>query len=101
MYIVSPLSRCASVEKRDRVCSVCSSDDDTIRITLSKFFSYIADIAPVTYNNEPDCIGYAWFRSTNDNDTIPLHWCRGFEVYVELVLDSTHNLLNSGQVQNP
>lgn len=53
---------------------------DIVRLTVQKFFGYIADIAPVTYKNEPDCIGYAWFRSTEDNKTIPLHWCRGFEV---------------------
>ncbi|TLD08003.1 Dimeric alpha-beta barrel, partial [Venturia nashicola] len=61
MYIVSPLSRCASAEKRD------------------VFFDHIARIAPVAYEDEPGCVGYAWFRSTKENDTIPLHWCRGFE----------------------
>lgn len=53
---------------------------DTVKITFPKFLGYITDIAPVAFENEPDCIGYAWFRSTKDNDTIPLHWCRGFEV---------------------
>lgn len=60
--------------------NILKINHNSVRITFPKFFKYIADIAPVAYENEPDCIGYAWFRSTKDNDTIPLHWCRGFEV---------------------
>lgn len=50
------------------------------RIDVPKFLDYIAKIGPVAYEDEPGCVGYAWFRSTKENDTIPLHWCRGFEV---------------------
>ncbi|KAI9150709.1 hypothetical protein HJFPF1_10485 [Paramyrothecium foliicola] len=63
MYIVSPLSQCVSVDKSNR------------------FLDYIKKIAPVTLSTEPNCIGYAWFRSANDNDVVPTQWVRGFEVY--------------------
>ncbi|KAJ8110814.1 hypothetical protein OPT61_g6435 [Boeremia exigua] len=63
MYIISPLSQCASPEKRD------------------KFLEYIKKIAPVTLHTEPNCYAYAWFRSAGDNTTVPSHWLRGFEVY--------------------
>ncbi|KAH8168994.1 hypothetical protein LIA77_11120 [Sarocladium implicatum] len=63
MHIVSPLSQCASLEKRDR------------------FLDYIRSIAPVTHNTEPNCHGYAWFKSADDNDVVPSHWLRGFEIY--------------------
>ena len=49
-------------------------------LTPYKFLAYISDIAPVTYENEKDCIGYAWFRAAEDNESLPAHWCRGFEV---------------------
>jgi quinol monooxygenase YgiN len=45
-----------------------------------QFLDYISKIAPVTLANEPDCIGYAWFRSAGDNDAVPSHWLRGFEM---------------------
>lgn len=80
MYIVSPLSRCASAEKRDVVCSTFIHDHVECETDIAKFFDHIARIAPVAYEDEPGCVGYAWFRSTKENDTIPLHWCRGFEV---------------------
>ncbi|KAJ5604593.1 hypothetical protein N7510_009747 [Penicillium lagena] len=63
MFIVAPLSNCASEAKRDR------------------FLEYISKIAPVTHSNEPKCHAYAWFRSAEDNDTVPHHWLRGLEVY--------------------
>ncbi|KAL2204653.1 hypothetical protein CC79DRAFT_1398910 [Sarocladium strictum] len=62
-HIVSPLSHCVSIEKRDR------------------FLDYIHKIAPVTAATEPNCHGYAWFRSAGDNDVVPLHYLRGFEIY--------------------
>ncbi|CRG90702.1 hypothetical protein PISL3812_07747 [Talaromyces islandicus] len=66
MFIISPLSNCASVAKRDR------------------FIEYISKIAPVTYGNEPKCLAYAWFRSAEDNETVPHHWLRGLEVYEDV-----------------
>ncbi|KAL4876150.1 hypothetical protein BJY04DRAFT_223373 [Aspergillus karnatakaensis] len=66
MYIIAPLSNCASPEKRDR------------------FLEYISKIAPVTLANEPKCHAYAWFRSAEDSDTVPHHWLRGFEVYEDI-----------------
>ncbi|OAL46296.1 hypothetical protein IQ07DRAFT_590482 [Pyrenochaeta sp. DS3sAY3a] len=66
MFIICPLSQCASPEKRDR------------------FLSYIEKIAPVTFNTEPNCHAYAWFRSADDNDVVPSHWLRGFEIYTSV-----------------
>ncbi|KAL4866029.1 hypothetical protein BDV12DRAFT_210756 [Aspergillus spectabilis] len=63
MYIIAPLSNCASPDKRDQ------------------FLEYISKIAPVTHAHEPKCRAYAWFRSAGDNDTVPHHWVRGLEVY--------------------
>lgn len=85
MYIVSPLSRCASREKQDRVCrelivSWKGRYEETLT-ALPKFLSYLTDIATVTYESEPHCFGYAWFRSTGHNEGVPVHWCRGLEVY--------------------
>ncbi|KAL2067202.1 hypothetical protein VTL71DRAFT_1626 [Oculimacula yallundae] len=80
MYIVSPLSQCASLEKRDKVRSL-----PTILWQNSnsgpQFLEHIARIAPVTLATEPDCLGYAWFLSAGDNNVVPSHWLRGFEVY--------------------
>ena len=36
----------------------------------------------MTYSTEPQCQAYAWFRGAGDNDSVPAHWLRGFEVYV-------------------
>ncbi|VUC32383.1 unnamed protein product [Clonostachys rosea] len=58
MYILSPMSNCASPEKRDR-------------------------IAPITQQTEADCLGYAWFCSAGDNDIVPHHWLRGLEITPE------------------
>ncbi|KAJ5772468.1 hypothetical protein N7520_002997 [Penicillium odoratum] len=63
MFIISPLSRCASPSKRDI------------------FLDHITKIASVTNDNEPNCHAYAWFKSAEDNDSVPHHWLRGFEVY--------------------
>ncbi|KAK7227853.1 hypothetical protein V2G26_000023 [Clonostachys chloroleuca] len=63
MYILSPMSNCASLEKRDR------------------FLEHIAKIAPITQRTEVDCLGYAWFRSAGDNNVVPHHWLRGLEIY--------------------
>ncbi|KAJ5661368.1 uncharacterized protein N7484_000740 [Penicillium longicatenatum] len=66
MLIISPLSRCASSAKRDI------------------FLQHIGNIAPVTKSHEPKCLGYAWFKSAQDNDTVPHHWLRGFEIYEDV-----------------
>ncbi|KAH8700163.1 hypothetical protein BGW36DRAFT_424998 [Talaromyces proteolyticus] len=66
MFVIAPLSNCASTAKRDR------------------FIEYLSKIAPVTYKNEPKCRAYAWFRSAEDNDTVPHHWLRGLEVYEDV-----------------
>ncbi|KAJ0418908.1 hypothetical protein BJY00DRAFT_324683 [Aspergillus carlsbadensis] len=66
MYVIAPLSNCASPEKRDR------------------FLEYISAIAPVTLKTEPKCHGYAWFRSAQDNSVVPHHWLRGFEIYEDI-----------------
>ncbi|OJJ07667.1 hypothetical protein ASPVEDRAFT_155461 [Aspergillus versicolor CBS 583.65] len=66
MYIIAPLSNCASPPKRDR------------------FLEYISKIAPITHTHEPKCHAYAWFRSAEDNDAVPHHWVRGFEVYEDI-----------------
>ncbi|KAL3488330.1 hypothetical protein BJX62DRAFT_240141 [Aspergillus germanicus] len=66
MYVIAPLSNCASPEKRDR------------------FLEYISAIAPVTLRTEPKCHGYAWFRSAEDNTVVPHHWLRGFEIYEDV-----------------
>ncbi|KAL5340961.1 hypothetical protein BJX70DRAFT_396342 [Aspergillus crustosus] len=71
MYIISPLSNCVSPEKRNR------------------FLDYISKIAPVTLAHEPKCRAYAWFRSAEDNDTVPHHWLRGFEVQVIHIIHSS------------
>lgn len=42
--------------------------------------NYIRDIANVTYDTEPDTLSYAWFCSASDNDNVPDHFVRGFEV---------------------
>ncbi|SPO06781.1 uncharacterized protein DNG_09475 [Cephalotrichum gorgonifer] len=57
------MSNCGSPQKRDR------------------FLAYLSKIAPVTLETEIQCPAYAWFRSAEDNDTVPHHWLRGFEVY--------------------
>ncbi|KAL2848912.1 hypothetical protein BJY01DRAFT_246137 [Aspergillus pseudoustus] len=66
MYVIAPLSNCASPEKRDR------------------FLDYIAKIAPVTSQSEPKCHGYAWFRNAEDYNTVPHHWLRGLEIYEDV-----------------
>ncbi|KAL3462173.1 hypothetical protein BJX64DRAFT_288712 [Aspergillus heterothallicus] len=66
MYVIAPLSNCASPKKRDR------------------FLEYISKIAPVTSKTEPKCHGYAWFRSAEDNTAVPHHWLRGFEIYEDV-----------------
>lgn len=42
--------------------------------------NYIRDIAKVTYATEPNTLAYAWFYSAGDNDNVPDHLVRGFEV---------------------
>lgn len=45
-----------------------------------QFLDHIAKIACVTKKNEPQCHGYGWFKSAEDNDTVPHYWLRGFEM---------------------
>ncbi|KAL3475208.1 hypothetical protein BJX99DRAFT_230192 [Aspergillus californicus] len=66
MFVIAPLSNCASTDKRDR------------------FLEFISAIAPVTHATEPKCHAYAWFRSAADNETVPHHWVRGLEVYEDI-----------------
>ncbi|KAL2864087.1 putative quinol monooxygenase [Aspergillus lucknowensis] len=73
MYVIAPLSNCASPEKRDR------------------FLEYISKIAPVTSKIEAKCHGYAWFRNAEDNAAVPHHWLRGFEIYEDIAANvETH-----------
>ncbi|KAH8897877.1 hypothetical protein GQ53DRAFT_837637 [Thozetella sp. PMI_491] len=73
MYIISPMSNCGSPQKRDR------------------FLQLLTAVAETTAANEPDVAAYAWFRSAEDNDEVPHHWVRGFEVYTHLEASSkTH-----------
>ncbi|KAJ4298003.1 hypothetical protein N0V90_005902 [Kalmusia sp. IMI 367209] len=85
MFIISPLSRCASPEKADRVTLPLSK---LVRNALankpsrsSKFLQYVSDIAHVTEDTEAQVLAYAWFRAASDNNEIPVHYLRGFEVY--------------------
>ncbi|KAL2833754.1 hypothetical protein BDW59DRAFT_156556 [Aspergillus cavernicola] len=70
MFVIVPLSNCASPAKRDR------------------FLNFISKIARVTQRNEPKCHAYAWFRSAEDTDTVPHHWVRGLEVYEDIEANS-------------
>lgn len=81
-YIISPLSQCGNPEKQEKV-DLSSYDTPSLVHCLHfyfKFLNYIRKIAPVTAASEPDCEAYAWFRSAEDNDVVPKHWLRGFEV---------------------
>ncbi|KAH7079813.1 hypothetical protein FB567DRAFT_595794 [Paraphoma chrysanthemicola] len=77
MFIISPLSQCASPAKRD------------------EFLSHIERIAAVTLHKEPRCHAYAWFRSADDNDEVPSHWLRGFEVYESIEANQVEHRASS------
>jgi hypothetical protein len=51
-------------------------------LTRLQFLTHIEKIAAVTLGTEPNCHAYAWFLSAGDNDAVPSHWLRGFEVSV-------------------
>jgi quinol monooxygenase YgiN len=53
-------------------------------LTIRQFLQCLHDVAEVTHASEPEARAYAWFRSAEDNDTVPHHWVRGFEVYAKL-----------------
>lgn len=84
MYIIAPLSSCASAPKRDRVRQA-TIQSLMMKIITKQFLEYISKIAAVTHAREPKCPAYAWFRSAEDNDAVPHHWVRGLEVYAHLV----------------
>ncbi|KAH7071564.1 hypothetical protein BKA63DRAFT_74846 [Paraphoma chrysanthemicola] len=77
MFIISPLSQCASPAKRD------------------EFLSHIEKIAAVTLHREPRCHAYAWFRSADDNDQVTSHWLRGFEVYESIEANQVEHRASS------
>ncbi|KAF5014733.1 hypothetical protein F66182_14185, partial [Fusarium sp. NRRL 66182] len=40
--------------------------------------------ACATEDKRERCHGYAWFRSAEENDTVPQHWVKGLEVYEDI-----------------
>lgn len=66
-------------------CMLIYNIDKLIRVSVadhhpSQFLEYISKMGPVTHDSGPKCRAYAWFRSAEDNDTVPHHWLRRLEV---------------------
>ena len=59
---------------------------------LMQFLDLLRDVADETLQSEPQVQAYAWFESACDNDVVPHHWVRGFEVSV---LDASRFFLST------
>lgn len=59
------------------------TNDEASNGYKTKFLNLLRNIAETTLDNEPQTTTYAWFAHAGDNDVVPAHWVRGFEMHVQ------------------